>query len=175
MVVKEFDYINGNTAARPRRSDDTDRRKYEELQRAKRQRNKRIREDQKKKRKGIRQIAMVILVLGMISIAGEAKVYVMQNEISGTNHKDEDKLSLNQRIKILNDDNEALRVELLKVASLDNIKTKAEERLGMVIASKDDMKHLDLSENYFEDLENDRTDDKQNGKGLFSKLMDALD
>lgn len=166
MVVKEYDYIKGNTASNPRRSSESDRRKYEELQRSKKLRKKRQIEDERRKRRGVRQIAVAIFMLGTITIARDSKVYSMQKEVT----------ALNSEIKKVDDETEALRVELLKVASLDNIQKNAEEKLGMVVATKDQMLQMDLSENYFEDLENDKTDEKTNGdKGLFSKIMDALD
>lgn len=166
MIVKEFDYIKGNTAVQPKRSSEPDRKKYEDLQKAKKERKRRKLEDERRKRKGVRQIALAIFVLGVITIARDTKVYSMQKSLA----------DINREIKVINDENEALRVELLKVASLDNIKTNSESRLDMEVATKDQMIHLDLSENYFEDLENDKANEKNNEKsGLFSKLMDALD
>ncbi|MBS5926500.1 MAG: cell division protein FtsL [Clostridium sp.] len=166
MKVKEYEYIRGNTAAQPRRSSETDRKRYEELQKAKRERKRRKREEERRKRRGARQIAAAIAILGFITIARDTKVYSMQNDLA----------KLNSEIKSVDDENEALRVELLKVASLDNIKTNAEEKLGMVVATKDEMLQMDLSGNYFEDLENDETNAKDNNKsGLFAKIMDALD
>ena len=150
MIVKEYEYIRGNTAAQPRRSSERKRRKLEE---------------ERRKRKGARQIAAAIAILGFITIARDTKVYSMQSDLA----------KLNSEIKSVDDENEALRVELLKVASLDNIKTNAEEKLGMVVATKDEMLQMDLSGNYFEDLENDETNAKDNKSGLFSKIMDALD
>ena len=35
MIVKEYEYIRGNTAAQPRRSSEPDRKRYEELQKQK--------------------------------------------------------------------------------------------------------------------------------------------
>ena len=155
MIVKEYEYIRGNTATQPRRSSEPDRKRYEELQKAKRERKRRKLEEERRKRKGARQIAAAIAILGVITIARDTKVYSMQSDLAKLN--------------------EALRVELLKVASLDNIKTNAEEKLGMVVATKDEMLQMDLSGNYFEDLENDETNAKDNKSGLFSKIMDALD
>ena len=42
MIVKEYEYIRGNTATQPRRSSEPDRKRYEELQKAKRERKRRI-------------------------------------------------------------------------------------------------------------------------------------
>lgn len=82
---------------------------------------------------------------------------------------------INADIKMVNDENEALRVELLKVASLENIRTNAEEKLGMAVVTKENVVQIDLSENYFAELENESTKGNKEGKSLFSKLMDALD
>lgn len=166
MIVKEFEYIRGNTAVQPRRSSEPDRKKYEELQKAKRERKRRKLQEERLRRKGIRQIALAIFVLGIITIARDTKVYSMQKSLA----------DINKEIKLIDDENEALRVELLKVASLDNIKTNSESKLGMVVATKDEMIQIDLSENYFEDLEIDKANEKNNEKsGVFSKIMDALD
>ena len=164
MLVKEYDYIKGNTAINPRRQDNEQERiKREKLERAKRNRNKRIREEEIKTRKGILQVALIIVMIGFTTIARDGKVYKMQREV----------IKINKEIKMINDENEALRVDLLKVASLDNIKTNAEERLDMVVATKENMVEIDFSENYFADLESEITDEN-NQKGLFSRLMDAL-
>ena len=132
MIVKEYEYIRGNTATQPRRSSEPDRKRYEELQKAKRERKRRKLEEERRKRKGARQIAAAIAILGVITIARDTKVYSMQSDLA----------KLNSEIKSVDDENEALRVELLKVASLDNIKTNAEEKLGMVVATKDEMLSL---------------------------------
>ena len=165
MLVKEYDYIKGNTAVNPRRQDNEQERiKREKLERAKRNRNKRLREEEIKTRKGILQVALIIVMLGFTTILRDSKVYEMQRDVT----------KINKEIKVINDENEAMRVDLLKVASLDNIKTNAEERLGMVAATKENMVEIDFSENYFEDLESDITNENNNQKGLFSRLMDAL-
>ena len=117
MIVKEYEYIRGNTATQPRRSSEPDRKRYEELQKAKRERKRRKLEEERRKRKGARQIAAAIAILGVITIARDTKVYSMQSDLA----------KLNSEIKSVDDENEALRVELLKVASLDNIKTNAKD------------------------------------------------
>ena len=146
MVVKEFEfeYVNGNTVVKPqRRSEETDKKKYEELQRSKRERNKRLREEEKKKRKGILQIAAFIFVIGIVIISRDNNVYSTQKELT----------NITSEIKVVRDDNEALRVDLLKVASLENIKTKAEKKLGMVAATKENTIQIELPNKYFDNIE----------------------
>lgn len=148
MVVKEFEYVNGNTVAKPERSREIDKKKYEELQHSKRERNKRKREEEKRKRSGILQIASFIFIIGIFIIYRDSNVYNTQKELD----------KINNQIKIVKDDNEALRVELLKVASLENIKTKAETKLGMVPSTKENTIQIQLPNEYFENIKS--TEDK---------------
>ncbi|PRR82922.1 hypothetical protein [Clostridium vincentii] len=148
MVVKEFEYeheyVNGNTVVKPqRRSEDTDKKKYEELQRSKRERNKK-RKEEKKRRHGILQITAFLFVVGMVIIVRDNNVYSMQKELT----------TIKSEIKVVQDDNESLRVDLLKVSSLDNIKTNAEKRLGMVPATKENTIQIELPNKYFDSIEN---------------------
>ena len=79
--------------------------------------------------------------------------------------------TLNSQINTINDENEALRIELLKIGSLENIKTNAESKLGMSIATKDNTMQIEVPSSYFEE-KNDNADDKN--KTVLSKIMDAF-
>ena len=59
---------------------------------------------------------------------------------------------IKDEIKSVAADNEALKVELLKLSSLDNIKTNAETKLGMVAITKDYIIPMDMEGNYFQEL-----------------------
>ena len=166
MEVKEFNYVNGNTAVKPqRKSTERDRKKYEELERSKKNRNRRLLEERKSRRNALIQIAVAILIVGTVIISRDARVYSMQSNVSDI--KDE--------IKSVTADNEALKVELLKISSLDNIKTNAETKLGMVAITKDYIIPMDMEGNYFQELNDEEAiNAKVEQKGLFSKIMDAL-
>lgn len=143
MIVKEFEYVSGNTVKKPeRKSRETDKKKYEELQRSKKDRNKRLRAEEKKKRNGILQIAAFIFIVGIFIISRDSNVYNTQ--------KDLDKI--NSEIKIVKDENEALRVELLKVAALKNIKINSETKLGMIPATKENTIQIQLPDEYFDKI-----------------------
>lgn len=160
MIVRELDYVKGNVAVKPeRKSTRTDNNRKKELKNNK----KRKRELQKKNylRKSSIQIAAIIFLIGMATISRDAKVYTMQKEL--------DKLDV--EIKTMKDENEALRINLLKIGSLDNIKTQAEERLGMSIATKENTMEIEVPNNYFEEKK-EETEEKK--KTLFSKLLDAF-
>ena len=79
--------------------------------------------------------------------------------------------SINKQISTVTDENEALRIQLLKIGSLDNIKTNAESKLGMSIATKDNTMQIEVPSDYFEE-ENDNADDEK--ETVLSKILDAL-
>lgn len=158
MIVKDYDYIKGNIATKPqRKSTELDREKYKELERSKWERKKRKHENERKKRVAALQIAGAVLALGFITIFRDNKVYSMQQEVT----------KINKSIKQVTEENEALNVELLKIGSLQNIKTNAEEKLGMVMATKDNMLQIDLSQNYFQELENEAQEENKKGESFF--------
>jgi len=162
MVVKEFDYVNGNTAVKPqRKSSERDRKKYEELKRSKKNRNRRLQDERKNRRSAMLQIAVAILIVGTVIISRDSKVYSIQNEVS----------KIKSEINNVTAENEALDVDLLKFSSLDNIKTNAEEKLGMVTSTKACLVAIDMDGNYFQEL-NDKETEIINNKenGWFQKL-----
>lgn len=166
MVVKEYDYIKGNTALNPKRkSTERDRKKYEELKRSKKNRERRIQEQKKKNRAAMLQIAIFILVMGIVTIARDSQVFTSQKELS----------AINSEIKLYESDNEALQVDLLKFSSLDNIKNTAEEQLNMSLATRDNIVPIDLSSNYFKELDDrDKKVMEEKDKSFFDKILDAL-
>ena len=113
MVVKEYDYIKGNTALNPKRKvNERDNKKYDQLKKSKKNRERRIQEQKRKTRATMLQISLFILIMGIITIARDSQVFTMQKELT----------SINKEIKIYEAENEALKVDLLKASSLDNIK-----------------------------------------------------
>ncbi|WP_294348432.1 cell division protein FtsL [uncultured Clostridium sp.] len=160
MIVRELDYVKGNIAVKPeRKSTRTDNDRKREL------RNKRRKKKELQKKNYIRkssiQIAAIIFFVGMVTISRDAKVYTMQKELD----------KLDTEIETIKDENEALRVNLLKIGSLDNIKTQAEERLNMSIATKENTMEIEVPSNYFEE---EKEDTEDTNKTLFSKLLDAF-
>lgn len=161
MIVKEFDYVKGNTVVKPNRKIKESDKKYKELERSQRNKKKREYMKQREKRIACLQIASLIFVIGLVVISRDTKVYNMQKELS----------TINSEISKVTDENEALRIELLKRGSLDNIKTNAESKLGMSIATKDNTMQIEVPSNYFEE-ENDSANDEK--ETVLSKIMDAF-
>ncbi len=135
MIVKDFDYVRGNTAVKPQR-------KYDDIKKDKQRKNQRNNKKKKlatlQKKKKINstiQVALVIFVLGVATIWRDTKVYNLQTQIG----------NISNEIKVVNNENEALRVDLLKHSSLKGIEEKAKSKLGMIPPAKADKVNIDLS------------------------------
>lgn len=152
MVVKEFEYVKGNTVRSPLKENEREKRKYEELKRSKKLREKRQFEQKKEIRKSLLQIAALIFVVGVAIISRDCRVYDMQKDIS----------KLDTEIADVKDKNEALKVELLKVSSLSSIQENAEKKLGMTIATKENTIKIEIPKSYYDYVEN--ADSNKNSK-----------
>ncbi|MDV4150663.1 cell division protein FtsL [Clostridium sp. AL.422] len=143
MVNKEYDYIRGNTALNPKRRYDEEKKRQvrEEIERQKKEQLRKAQETKKAVVKNILQVASIALVFGVLTIARDGKVYRMQNDLS----------SVKSNIKTATAENEALRVNLLKLASLDEIKLVASET-GMVVPQKEDTITINITKDFFADI-----------------------
>lgn len=146
MVKREFDYINGSTAVKPERKIQRKERNYEEYRKAKIRRQKLKKKEKSKKFRNMIQIAMVVLVLGSITIYRDGKVYSLKSDLK----------NVNKEIKILDAENEAIRVDLLKNSSLKNIENNAKNKIKMLENSEAKKIEIDLSTNHLGDLMNNK-------------------
>ena len=153
MLVKEVEYYNNkNTLDYPKRkSREEDRKKYDELRKAKRNREKRRREASKLKRKVAFEVISVAFIACIISLAIDTRVFNMQNQLN----------DINSQINSVKADNEDLKVKLLQIGSLDEIETNAQNKLGMVATTKDNIVSVDLSKNYFQKLDDEDKEAKE--------------
>ncbi|SFC95833.1 hypothetical protein SAMN05421842_1157 [Clostridium uliginosum] len=144
MAGREYDYIKGNTVVKPSRKSvvTKPKKKQSDLQRVKKSKNKRVKNETIETRKSTLMISIVILSLGIFVIGGDAKVYNMQKKVT----------DVSTQISSAQETNEALKVKLLKFGSLENIKKNSEEKLSMIVPTKKDIAKIDFSENYFENV-----------------------
>lgn len=144
MVNREYDYIRGNTVLNPKRKyDDFDKRvERENLERRKREEQRREKEAKKSLVKNVLQVASIALILGLINIGIDGKVYRLQKDLIG----------VNKQISIAKAEGEALRVDLLKYASLEDIK-EASIAKGMKTPTKDDNVVINITKDFFENME----------------------
>jgi cell division protein FtsL len=146
MVKREFDYINGSTAVKPERKIQRKERNYEEYRKAKIRRQKLKKQEKLRKFRNMIQIAIVVLVLGSITIYRDGKVYSLKSDLK----------NVNKEIKILDAENEAIRVDLLKNSSLKNIENNAKNKIKMLENSEAKKIEIDLSTNHLGDLMNNK-------------------
>lgn len=169
LVEREYDYIKGSTVPAPERKSKVlkPNRKYKQIQRQKRIKNRNLllKNRRKNDRKYLLTIAVVIFTFGCITISGDNKLYSMQKKVS----------DINTQIRQTQEENEALKVSVLKYSSLKNIQENAGSKLSMFVPNKDEMVKIDFSNNYFKDLEpNNSTNSSKKENNLLSKLMSLI-
>ena len=126
MQERQFGYIRGNTAVVPERKPRISRNnKNKNSILRKKNKEKAIIASRKNDRKYMFLVVAAIFTLGSVTIAGDTKVYNMQRQVT----------QLNSSIKTMKEENEALKVNLLKYSSLSNIEGNASTKLGMYIPS----------------------------------------
>ncbi len=165
MALREYDYIKGSAVSVPERKSGSHKvdKKYKEIQRHK-NRNVLLKNKRKNDRKYIVTMAVVIFTLGCMTISGDSNLYNMQKKIS----------DLTTQINQTQEDNESLKVKLLKFSSLKNIKENAGSKLSMFIPNKEETVKIDFSQNYFENLEPKATANITKENSLFSKLVNLI-
>lgn len=145
MSKREYDYIRGNTVTKPNRKyEEIDKKiQKENLERRKREQQRQKQEEKKLIVKNILQVASIALILGVLTIARDAKVYKIQNELS----------NIKSNIQVTIAEGEALRANLLKYSSISDIKASATE-LGMKMPTKDQTISISITKDYFESIRN---------------------
>lgn len=167
MLVKEVEYYNNeNTLNYPKkRAREEERKKYDELRRAKRNREKRKRAQSKLKRKIAFEVISVAFIAGIITLAIDSRVFNMQSQLT----------AINKQIETVKADNEDLTVKLLQTGSLDDIEINAQNRLGMVSTTKENIITVDLSKNYFQQLDDEDKAAKEENLSIYQKIKSALE
>ena len=165
MQERQFGYIRGNTAVVPERKPRISRNnKNKNSILRKKNKEKAIIASRKNDRKYMFLVVAAIFTLGSVTITGDTKVYNMQRQVT----------QLNSSIKTMKEENEALKVKLLKYSSLSNIEGNASTKLGMYIPSSSDVVKIDFSENYFDEITQEENVSKNAEKSLFSKIADIF-
>ena len=155
MVVREYDYIRGNTALAPERKI-----KEKEVKKKKKQTRKEF--DWKNNRSKIISSAVIVSILGVASLTIDSYVYKIQKNLSNLEVEMETELSKS----------EAMKVELLKVSSLDNINNIAVNGLNMAYPDKSSSITIDMSKNYFDHIKDEQETNTKTG--LIAKLINWM-
>ena len=158
MSAREYNYTRGNTALVPERKPQYDKNN--------KQRNKEnLRAKKLKKLKvdlisNIVGISALVCTLGAITLAIDGYVYDKQNQLT----------EVKEELSIATESNDALKVMLLKYSSLENVKSVAENDLGMVYPSKGNTIILDMSKDYFPQINEEKNSESflDKFKGIFN-------
>ena len=159
MGVREYDYIRGNTAVQPERKIQ-EREKNREQERRKREQLRKLKQLKVERNKSIVVVASLVFALGVSTVFVNNVVYKLQNKLS----------TIESEVKEQKDIGEALRVDMLKYASLDKIKSTAENDLSMVYPNEESTITIDMSKEYFSHLKVES--DKE--QSLVAKIMDTF-
>lgn len=144
MLEKKYNYINGNIVQKPLRREESfeEKQRQEQIERAKRERRKLQKRKQANTIKSVLQVSGVFLMLGVIALYRDGQVYNMQRNLT----------KMGKEIKTISAEGEALRVTLLKGASLEKIEKDAIDKLGMVRSTKNDVVFIDTSQDFLGEL-----------------------
>jgi cell division protein FtsL len=136
-----FEYISGSTAYAPERHKESPLRKeeYEKLRKKKIERINRVKQKKNAQKRSVMVSIITVFGVGLSLIWGEAQVYRTQRELS----------KIKKEIVEVNRQNDDLKIQLLKVSSLENIKQNAESKLQMVSPARKNVIYADLSKNNF--------------------------
>ena len=160
MPRGEYSYgVKGNTAVKPLKKTTIRKpKKHNEItQKKKNDKKKLFKKQRQSDRKYMLTVVGIVLSLGCITIAGDSKVYKMQKTVT----------TLENEISSTKEENEALRVEILKYSSLNNIEENAGNTLGMHVPHGEDVVKIDFSNDYFKDVKvNSNTDQKDDNSFL---------
>lgn len=145
MPRGEYSYgVKGNTAVKPLKKTTIRKpKKHNEIIRKKKNDKKKLFKKQRQSdRKYMLSVIGIVLSLGCITIAGDGKVYKMQETVT----------TLENEISSTKEENEALKVKILKYSSLNNIEENAGNTLGMHVPHGEDVVKIDFSNDYFKDV-----------------------
>lgn len=152
MIERDFNYINGNTAVQPKREIERKVERREKERRLEDYKRKKLKKEKIKKAKNLKiffsvvQMAVLAFTLGSIIITRDSKVYSLKSTMK----------SINKDIKEMTEENEAMKIDLLKNSSLRNVEKNAKSKTKMIEAKEAKKVEVDLSKNYLGDLINNK-------------------
>jgi cell division protein FtsL len=159
-----FEYINGSTVYAPERLRESPlkKEKYEKLRKTKIERINRVKKKKNAQKRRVMVSIITVFGVGLSLIWGEAQVYGNQMELT----------KIKKEIVDVNRQNDDLKIQLLKVSSLENIKQNAENKLHMIIPDRKNVIYADLSKDNFNEETKDGSESKT--KDLWLRIKNLL-
>lgn len=138
---KQIEYINGNTVTRhqEKQYDIETQQEIERIRKVKKDRYLREKARKNQIKKNMSQIVLGVFLSGCVVIYGDNKVYSAQRQVK----------DLKNQIASLKSDNENMKVQILKVSSIDQIKDISENKLKMISPTHQNQIFVDISKNNF--------------------------
>ena len=159
IVEKNKFEINGNTVLAP---DESFRKpKYEDLEKSRKQINHSKRLKDMKKKKSVLANILLGFIIGITIIARYSMIYNYQDNIS----------KAKAEIEMLNKENDAYRVELIKFRNISYIEEIATTKLHMVKPMISDIQYCNLSKNNLEAKEDVEV---KISKDIINKIKDII-
>ncbi|WP_032121719.1 hypothetical protein [Clostridium amazonitimonense] len=147
IVEKDRHYINGSSALVPERKINKEKKEeYNKLQKSKKERELRQLKEKNRKKKSVMKVIALIFILGLTLTGRYGIIFNMQKELS----------TIKNDITRVNSENEALKIDLLRVSSYDSVKTIAEKQLKMVETNNSNAFVVDFSKNNFKTNNNEQ-------------------
>jgi len=165
IISEKENYFNGNTVLVPEYipSSPQKREQLEELERARRQNIEKKRNRRIQYKFNVIQSVGIIFIIGITLIYRYSVIYNMQKNIN----------MVNTEISQVSKQNEDLKIQLIKVSSIQQVEQVATEKLHMITPDKNHVIYSDLSKNNFaqEATKDNNIVVKEN---IFNKLINML-
>lgn len=159
IVEKNKFEINGNTVLAPDES--FSKRKYEDLEKSRKQTEYRKRLKDMRKKKSVLTNILLGFVIGVAIIARYCMIYNYQDTISKSKAE----------IEMLSKENDSYKVELIKFRNISYIEEIATTKLHMVKPRISDIQYCNLSKNNLETKENSEVKISNN---IINKLKNII-
>ena len=160
IVEKHKSCISGSNALMievKREKEKTD--KYKRLQREKREREIRKSKEKNQKKKSAISYILILFALGILLTSRYAIIFNIQKDLS----------SVKSQIQQIGAENEALKIDILRVSSYESVKNTAEKQLNMKEPDNSKAMMVDLSKNNFKEANKDKEK-----LSIIEKLKDIL-
>ena len=141
---KKMQYVKGSTALAPKRQEkEPDRQKdYESLRKSKIERENRLKHKKNMQKRRVLKTIVTIFIAGIGLMYNEGRIYEKQQRI----------IEINNDIKLVNQQIEDTKFQLLKLNSVANIKETADNELNMTIPKNTEAVYVDFSKNNFAEV-----------------------
>lgn len=164
IVTNKNNPTNGNNALAPEYLPSTgaDKKRYEELERSKKDHLKIAKEKRTKSKAKVLRNIVVGFIVAITLVYRYCYIYNIEQDITVTKND----------ISKIKAENENLRIGLLKYNNIETIEKISEEKLSMIPKSRTNVLYIDLEKNNFKDTVKTNTEKK--GESIIDRIKNSL-